>query len=239
MKHARGNSGRISPGAIIGMLALLVALGGTAFAASPSVKQSGTQAAQGPSAVSKVIRGPRGPRGFRGPRGLRGLTGAKGATGATGPQGPTGATGATGATGPAGAAGATGPTGPSDAVYVRNATVIAWNATVDQTVVTANLPAGKWVVTAETTANNNGAAQAEFRCELKIGGTLVARNHAGVLGVPLGADGGLDRQTSTLTGARDIATAGTADLVCNADTAGSAGNWVDQSLTAIRVGTLS
>ena len=71
---------------IVALAALVLAAGGTSWAAS-----TGTSKAHHGTAKPKVVKGPRGPRG---PRGF---------TGKTGPQGLAGPAGATGATGPAGA----------------------------------------------------------------------------------------------------------------------------------------
>ena len=99
---------------VLGLVAIFIALTGTAFAAQGS--GGGDQAGEATSAslqgaaVSKakkhVKRGPRGFRGRRGPigrTGKRGAIGPRGLAGLTGPAGPTGSVGATGATGPAGA----------------------------------------------------------------------------------------------------------------------------------------
>ncbi len=97
----------------VSVVALLVALGGTGYAA---VQVTGDDVRDGSltgadvrdgslrpvdltaGAVKTADQAARGPRGRRGPRGFRGLRGRPGAAG------PTGATGAPGATGPSGAA---------------------------------------------------------------------------------------------------------------------------------------
>jgi hypothetical protein len=71
---------RPSPGLIVAFIALFIAIGGGAWAASSSPKSPASSA----KASSSGPRGPRGPRGF---------TGAKGATGKQGPQGPQGPVG--------------------------------------------------------------------------------------------------------------------------------------------------
>jgi hypothetical protein len=83
-------------GAVLGFLGLLIAIGGTGYAAGgggsndPGVAPA-SKAASGastPSAIaSKPKRGPRGKRGLRGPAGPRGLTGPTGPGGAVGPAG--------------------------------------------------------------------------------------------------------------------------------------------------------
>ncbi|HEY7276009.1 MAG TPA: hypothetical protein VH594_08590 [Trebonia sp.] len=65
--------------------------------------------------------GPQGPAGPTGPQGPKGDTGATGATGPAGPQGPKGDTGATGQQGPVGATGPQGPKGDTGATGVAGA----------------------------------------------------------------------------------------------------------------------
>src|SRR2546423_685496 len=91
---------RPSPGLVIAVVALFIALGGTAFAAKHYLITSTGQIK--PSVLKKL-------RGNRGPAGAKGATGATGATGAAGPAG---APGALGKEGPAGKEGKEGPPGP-------------------------------------------------------------------------------------------------------------------------------
>ncbi len=89
-----------SPALVISIIALVVALGGTGYAASqqPGV---GVQVARKKKAKPKVLRGPQGERGPTGP------TGATGPTGQTGAAGPVGSSGKDGAAGQNGSNGAT------------------------------------------------------------------------------------------------------------------------------------
>jgi hypothetical protein len=95
---------RPSAGTVLGLIAILLACGGTATA-GVTVATHDTKSSASPTKKKK--RGLRGPRGRigktgpTGPAGPRGLTGAAGPAGATGPAGGTGATGATGAAGSA------------------------------------------------------------------------------------------------------------------------------------------
>lgn len=86
---------RPSPGAVIALIALFVALGGTGYAAS-----------SGRSRAAKhhrpTVFGPRGPRGWPGPRGPQGPPGAQGPAGSQGQRGAQGVAGPTGALGPQG-----------------------------------------------------------------------------------------------------------------------------------------
>jgi hypothetical protein len=128
-----------SPAMIVALIALFVALGGVAGAATTMVTtkmlqdNSVTRAKIAINAVNSAkiedgsiqskdlsgnIRGEKGVPGDRGETGAKGETGATGArgpAGATEASGPAGPTGATGPTGAAGAAGATGPAGPTGA----------------------------------------------------------------------------------------------------------------------------
>ncbi|HEU0303854.1 MAG TPA: collagen-like protein [Gaiellaceae bacterium] len=93
---------RPSPAMIVASIALLVALGGTSFAAvsqlprfSVGTPQLKSNAVTSPKVANRSLRAidfargqlPRGPRGLRGPQGLPGQPGAAGPTGATGPAG--------------------------------------------------------------------------------------------------------------------------------------------------------
>ena len=114
----------LKPSTVIAVIALFIAIGGTATAASGLIDgkkiKPGTVTAKqiknktittsklAPGTV-KALKGAQGPAGPAGPSGSNGAPGSNGATGATGPAGApgsNGATGATGATGPAGAPGA-------------------------------------------------------------------------------------------------------------------------------------
>jgi hypothetical protein len=92
---------RPSPGLAIAVVALFIALGGTAFAAKHYLITSTSQIK--PTVLKKL----------RGKRGLAGPTGATGAKGAAGAAGPAGAPGAPGKEGPAGKEGKEGPPGPT------------------------------------------------------------------------------------------------------------------------------
>ena len=112
---------RISPSLIVAVVAIVLALGGTGYAALKLPRNSVGQAQlrQGAVTSAKVRNGslravdfargqlPAGPRGQAGPRGS---SGSRGPTGNTGSRG---RTGASGRTGPAGINGATGPAGPA------------------------------------------------------------------------------------------------------------------------------
>jgi hypothetical protein len=110
----------LSPSTAIAALALLVALGGTGYAAAilPAGSVGTTQLKNGAVVSSKVKDGSLRAADFggslpEGPAGPAGLPGAAGAAGPAGPAGPAGAQGQQGPQGPAGPAGpAGGPEGP-------------------------------------------------------------------------------------------------------------------------------
>jgi hypothetical protein len=82
---------RLSPSMIVAAVALLVALGGGAIAASTLPANSvGTKQVINHSLLKKDFKNGQLPRGKRGPRGPRGLTGARGPAGPQGPKGDTG-----------------------------------------------------------------------------------------------------------------------------------------------------
>src|SRR5438105_10070350 len=92
-----------SPGVVIGCVALLLALGGTGYAAQRLVLPRNsvtTVQVKDHSLLARDFKSGQLPRGAAGPAGA---TGPAGPAGATGPAGPAGATGATGPAGPAGA----------------------------------------------------------------------------------------------------------------------------------------
>ena len=106
---------------IVAVVAVVLALGGTGYAAITLPRNSVGRAQLRRSAVTsaKVANGSlravdfaRGqlPAGPRGPAGTRGSSGSRGPTGNTGTRG---RTGASGRTGPSGLKGATGPAGPA------------------------------------------------------------------------------------------------------------------------------
>ena len=89
---------------ILGLVAIFIALGGTAMATQVASEQNAK-----PAKAKKGKRGPRGGPGPPGAAGAPGMPGAPGLAGITGPTGPAGLAGSTGATGPPGPS--TGPAG--------------------------------------------------------------------------------------------------------------------------------
>jgi hypothetical protein len=161
-----------SPAMVVALIALFVALGGVAGAATTMVTtqmlrdNSVTRAKIAVNSINSAkiedgsiqskdlagsIRGQKGVPGDEGETGARGPAGAKGETGETGARGPTGAdgpAGPTGATGPQGATGAQGTAGATGAAGVSR----VWSTgTVD---LSNAGNAGTSVVTAGTTVKS-------------------------------------------------------------------------------------
>jgi Collagen triple helix repeat (20 copies) len=128
-----------SPAMVVALIALVISLGGTSWAAlqlpagsvgtkelkrnsvnTQKVKDGSLLVKDFRSSQRRLLQGPRGPQatgpqgpaGPAGPGGPAGLQGAAGAHGAAGARGATGPVGATGSAGAAGNDGVTGPTGP-------------------------------------------------------------------------------------------------------------------------------
>jgi hypothetical protein len=126
----------------LGLLALFVALSGTAYAATLPRNSVGTAQLKRNAVTSAKVkpasllgsdfRQGQIPAGPQGPRGPQGATGPEGPAGPRGPEGATGARGAEGATGARGAEGPAGPQGPAGAtnVTVRQGPVGAGESTV-------------------------------------------------------------------------------------------------------------
>ena len=176
-------------------LALFLALGGAAYAATQLPKNSvGTNqirkeavtAAKISKKTRKQLQGQRGPAGQQGPQGKTGKTGAKGATGARGAQGNTGAPGADG-------------TGPALEVVSGAKPIEAAGSTV----VSQNLAPGAYVVTADVVVES--AATTLVTCSLNGSNSEAVGNVA--VGVPA---------TLTLSGVRSLSAASAATLTCAA-----------------------
>ena len=95
---------RLTPALVLAMIALLVALGGTAGAASglitgAQIKDRSIGLVDLSGNARHALKGQQGPRGLQGVAGPTGATGAAGAPGAKGEKGDTGAKGNTGAPG--------------------------------------------------------------------------------------------------------------------------------------------
>lgn len=149
---------------VVASLALFLALGGAAFAATQLPRNSVGTGQLKPEAVTsgKIAKKTRNQlKGATGPQGPQGKTGAKGPKGATGAKGDTGARGATGADG----------TGPAFEVFANEAA----GKTVGTTpapILAENLPAGAYVISANIALEVTPALSV-VTCTLSTGGEAV------------------------------------------------------------------
>jgi hypothetical protein len=185
---------------IAASLALFLALGGAAYAATQLPKNSvGTNQIRKEAVTAGKIakktrnqlRGERGPAGPAGATGKTGKTGAKGATGATGARGAQGNTGAPGADG----------TGPAFEVFTAVKSIEAGGSTI----VSQNLGAGAYVITANVVVESG--AETSVTCTLNGG--------AGG-GEAVGFVAPNKPETLTVSQVRGLGGAGTATLSCAA-----------------------
>jgi hypothetical protein len=196
-------------------LALIVALGGTSYAAVAIPKNSvGSPQIINSSVKSKDVK-----------NGTLKKVDFKASELPVGPQGPAG---------PAGPAGAQGPIGPSNGYSVDSGTnVLAWTG-AEQTVSTLNVPAGNYVLFANVLGNNNTAAVASLNCKLRLNGVVIDSGFDSVDVDSSAAD--LDRAYIPLGGAATAAAATTATVTCTSSQA--SGNWLNRVITAIKVGSI-
>ncbi len=186
---------RLTYANVIATLALFLALGGAAVAATQLPRNSVGTGQLKPEAVTagkiakkarKKLQGNTGPAGPQGPQGKTGKTGPKGATGAKGAQGVPGPKGATGDTG----------TGPAFEVFNESLKPVG---TTLAPVVAENLAAGRYVVSANVSLEGTGGL---VLCSLNGGGEAQGYLTAGQ---PI---------TLSLSGVRNLTAAGNAVLSC-------------------------
>jgi hypothetical protein len=198
-------------------LALFLALGGAAYAATQLPKNSvGTNQIRKEAVTAgkiakktrQQLQGSPGPAGPAGPQGKAGKQGAKGATGAIGARGAQGNTGAPGIDG----------TGPAFEATAKPAIPTAIGAGTQ--VVGLSLAPGQYSTSANVVVQ--GGAGATVTCTLLNGGEASAT-------IPTAAG----FETLSMSGTRGLAGAGSATVLCTA-TVGSA-ELVSANVTAIQV----
>jgi hypothetical protein len=208
---------RASPALLVGAVALLVALGGTAFATVAATLPRNSVGS--PQVINRSLKrvdvAP-----LQAPRGLRGLKGL------AGPAGPAGAGGAAGA---AGAAGQAGPIGPTNAysrfvngpiAFPTSLTTIA-NLSIGQ--------AGKYVLLAKVSGSyGSGAGNLPVTCRLLAEGAFDESKLA------LGAT--TTGEALFLNVVHEYAAAGSADIQCAMPTGTGSANNI--KITAIKVANL-
>jgi hypothetical protein len=188
---------------VVASLALFLALGGAAFAATQLPRNSVGTGQLKPEAVTsgKIAKKTRNQlRGATGPQGPQGKTGKTGAKGAAGARGATGVKGDTGARGPAGPDG----TGPAFEVFATGKAI----GTGSTTVASQNLAAGAYVISANVVVES--PEEATVDCVLNGGGEASAT-------VPPG--GGATTLSLSVTATFGAASAAT--LTCSTDTSAS------------------
>jgi hypothetical protein len=157
--------GRPSPAMAVALIALLVALAGTSYAAVKLPRNS----VGGPQLKRNAVTGDKVHDGSLFANDFAAGQIPKGPKGDAGPQGPGGPQG------PAGIAGAQGPPGVAQIIVRRHPDnvpiALAAGSTVN--VVSMALPAGRWWVSGNTDALYDGAPGSTFRCALLLGGNAL------------------------------------------------------------------
>jgi hypothetical protein len=152
---------------VVASLALFLALGGAAFAATQlprnsvgtgQLKREAVTAGKIAKKTRKQLQGDRGPTGPQGPQGKTGKQGAKGAAGAKGAQGIKGDKGERGETG----------AGPAYEVFGSSKPIPAASTAV----LAENLPLGAYLVSANVTVEST--VPTEVTCTLSGGGEAKA-----------------------------------------------------------------
>jgi hypothetical protein len=186
---------------VVASLALFLALGGAAFAATQLPRNSVGTGQLKPEAVTagKIAKKTRSQlKGDRGATGSQGATGKQGPKGATGARGATGPKGDTGARGPAGAAGADG-TGPAFEVFTATAKEVGAGATP---ILGQILAAGAYVMSADVVVE--ATAPGTVSCALVSGGQAIQD-----------LNGISETATLSLSGTRSLASAAPETLTCS------------------------
>jgi len=170
-RGSTGATGAVSTGGAAGINGFNGVAGATGAAGANA--ETGSPGGAGETGATGVAgttgaTGAQGPAGPTGETGATGVAGTKGATGASGAAGPAGATGETGAVGPTGAGGAVG----GYSVHQTPLTHITFTSGTEGspiTVVSRQLPAGNYIVTATVEldlANTTADAQVGVGCDL-------------------------------------------------------------------------
>jgi len=152
---------------IVAVLALVLALGGTATAAKlitgKQIKNSSLTGADlkngsvGPADLSSAAKSAT--------KGAAGPAGPAGTPGAAGPKGDTGAPGAKGEAGAAGANGTNGTNGRTRVVLTRSTDAVS-ATTADNVVLSVNLGTGTYLLQAKVRASNPAATDRDAACRI-------------------------------------------------------------------------
>lgn len=201
---------RPSPAMVVALIALMVAMGGTATAArlitSAQIKNNTVSSAdvKNNSLLKKDFKAGQLPAGAQGPQGPKGETGSTGATGATGPR------------------------GPSAVYHAESSSYIAGNRTVSKA-----LPAGRYAVNGKAVFfdfDGDGSGQDTGQsCNLSAPGG----SDSGFVSY-----GPADVQTAAVQEVFNLPAGGTITMTCTVDD--PAGDSIgDAELSAIEVETIN
>jgi hypothetical protein len=207
---------RPSGAMMVGLIALVMAMSGSAVAASLiTSKQIKDGTIQTRDLSKKAIRAL-----------AKSTTATPGPQGPVGPAGPAGPKGDAGATGQTGAKGDAGPRGPSDGFYKSDLNF------GDNRHSSMDLPAGKYLIEAKVSGfNANASVSIDGKCQLAAHDG--SANGTDFTYVTMGAGG---EQSATLLTAASYATGGTPTLDCNGGTGLS---WGRIRWNAVQVATLT
>lgn len=220
-------------------LALVVALGGTSYAAIAIPKNSvGSKQITNSSVKSADVKN----------GSLKGVDfkagelagGAQGPAGPAGPAGPSGQPGPAGPAGPVGPVGPAGPAGPSSAFSRASDLPIKFAGGGESVqVLSINLPAGNYVVNGKVLADNNLGLNVTTTCSLVLGEIIIDNGEG--RDIELQADTvpstAGDRDFFVVQGSGTLTEPGRVRMICSAET--GEGNWTNYALSAVKVGVLS
>jgi len=120
----------------------------------------------------------------------------------------------------------------------RTAGILAWGPVNTQQVVSQlALPAGSYVVNAKLVVDNDEDARRSFECRLRLNTTVIDDLFTVVPSVVLEGFTGTDKAIVAFTSSGTLASAGTANVVCQAN--GAIGDYSARSITAIQIATLT
>ena len=218
---------RPSPSMTVALLALVLALGGTSYAAVKLPKNSvGADQIKANAVTGAKIKDrslfandfaagqlPRGPQGATGAQGTKGETGAQGAKGETGAQGPAGLA----------------------HVIVRRRSdqvPIGTAAGASVNLVTMQLPPGRWVLSSVTNGGYYGAPGSTFRCYLLVNGVPQEPHTTLALGLN---DGTVQAAQFTPGAVVDSGSPSTVVLHCNHESPIASGAFGTPAFNASRI----
>lgn len=217
-------------------LALVVALGGTSYAAISLPKNSvGSKQIVNSSVTTRDVKnGSLKALDFRAGQLPSGPQGPAGQPGPAGPVGPTGPAGPVGPRGPEGLIGRPGPVGPSHVYASSSGTNTYVMDGTWQTVASRPVPAGSYAIFAKVLGTNTSAGQADLSCVLKVGTKVVDGEYDFIRVGPIHNQ---NRAYIPLTATATVTEDSILSVACYAGPA--TGHWMDREITAIKVGAVN